>query len=99
MHADGNGLYLRVGPTGSKSWILRYRHGGSRHDIGLGAYPLFSLADARQRANEKRRLLADKVDPLGEKRAQAAAEAAQRIKRVTFEECGERYIRAQEART
>jgi len=44
--------------------VLRYRHGGKRHDAGLGAYPLFTLADARTKANEMRRQLAGGVDPL-----------------------------------
>jgi hypothetical protein len=34
MHPDGNGLYLKVGPTGSKSWIYRYRANSARHDMG-----------------------------------------------------------------
>jgi hypothetical protein len=72
MYPDGSGLYLRIAPGGSKSWILRYRHGGRRHDIGLGPYPLISLADARQRANQRRRLLVDGIDPLAQRRAQRA---------------------------
>jgi len=43
-------LYLRVGPTGSKSWIYRYRSGDQQHDLGLGPYPDITLADARERA-------------------------------------------------
>ena len=90
LHADGNGLYLRVGPAGSKSWILRYRHDGRRHDIGLGPYPLISLADARQRANERRRLLIDGIDPLGQKRT-ARIEAA---KTMPFKTCAQAYFDA-----
>src|SRR5438874_2169175 len=93
LHPDGNGLYLRVGPSGSKSWILRYRHGGQRHDIGLGPYPLISLADARQRANERRRLLVDGINPLSEKRA-ARNEAA---KAMPFKACAQAYFDAHSA--
>src|SRR3981189_2975664 len=82
MYADGNGLYLRTAPGGSKSWILRYRHGGRRHDIGLGPYPLISLADARQRANQRRRLLVDGIDPLADRRARRAAAAVERMKAI-----------------
>ena len=64
MHPDGSGLYLRVGDNGARSWILRYRLGGKRRDMGLGSYPLFNVRAARKRADEHRRLLADGIDPL-----------------------------------
>src|SRR3982074_3112817 len=97
MYADGNGLYLRVAPGGAKSCILRYRHAGRRHDIGLGPYPLIGLADARQRANQRRRLLVDGIDPLAQRRAQRAAEAAERIKTITLRRAAESYIGAHAA--
>src|ERR1700730_2987504 len=96
LHPDGNGLYLHVGAAGSKSWILRYRHGGRRHDIGLGPYPLISLADARQRANQRRRLLVDGIDPLEQRRSQRVAAAVQRAKAITFADAAEKYIKAHE---
>ena len=61
---DGGGLYLVVGPKGSRSWIFRYRHGDARRRMGLGPFPTIGLADARQRATEARKLLVDGVDPL-----------------------------------
>ena len=36
---DGGGLYLRVSPTGSKSWVFRFQFDGKRRDMGLGPYP------------------------------------------------------------
>jgi len=39
MYPDGKGLYFRIGPTGSKSWIFRFRTDGKRRDMGLGPYP------------------------------------------------------------
>ena len=36
MHADGGGLYLRIGSVGARSWIFRYQVAGIRHDMGLG---------------------------------------------------------------
>jgi integrase len=97
MYPDGSGLYLRIAPGGSKSWILRYRHGGRRHDIGLGPYPLISLADARQRANQRRRLLVDGIDPLAQRRAQRAAAAVERMKAITLRQAAESYIDAHAA--
>src|ERR1700739_3818793 len=63
MLADGKGLYLRVGPTGSKSWVFRYQADGRRHDLGLGPYPDISLAEARERATTQRRLRLDGPRP------------------------------------
>jgi integrase len=62
---DGGGLFLVVGPNGSKSWRFIFRWDGKRPELGLGAYPQISLADARRRAEEARSLLAErpKRDP------------------------------------
>jgi hypothetical protein len=49
-HADGGGLYLRIRPTGAKSWIFHYADGSRRRDLGLGGYQTVSLALARKRA-------------------------------------------------
>ena len=47
--ADGQGLYLRVGPNGSKYWIFNYQvpYRKNRSNISLGKYPEVSLAQAR----------------------------------------------------
>jgi integrase len=57
---DGGGLHLQVGPNKSKSWLFIYRWNGKRPEIGLGAYPAVSLADARRRAEDARALLSEK---------------------------------------
>jgi integrase len=44
-HADGDGLYLLVKPTGGRSWVLRVQVGGNRRDIGLGSVELAPLSD------------------------------------------------------
>ena len=61
-------LYLNISPSGSKSWIQRVSIRGGRHDIGLGPYPVVSLAKARRRAFANRVAIADGRDPLAEKR-------------------------------
>ena len=68
MYGDGGTLYLRVAPGGSKSWIQRLTIDGKRHDIGLGGYPLTSLAEARDKAFENRKAARGGGDPLAEKR-------------------------------
>ncbi len=67
-YADGNGLYLIVDPSGAKRWMLRTVVHGRRRDIGLGGLNLVSLADAREKAAQYRKLARDGGDPLAEKR-------------------------------
>ena len=67
-HGDGRGLFLYVKPSGARSWVLRYQVQGRRRDLGLGAYPDVSLAMARDRAAEARRLIAEGGDPIAKKR-------------------------------
>lgn len=50
--ADGDGLYLRVHPTGAKSFLLRTRVGGRAKWTTIGSYPAMSLAEARRRVRE-----------------------------------------------
>ena len=55
-HADGDGLYLMVKPTGSRSWLLRVQFKGRRRDIGLGSFTDLTLAEAREEAAKLRRV-------------------------------------------
>ena len=82
-HADGNGLYLFVQPSGARSWIQRLIIRGRRRELGLGSVSLVSLAEAREKALANRKLAREGGDPLAEKRrAQGVpsfAEAAARV--------------------
>lgn len=60
---DGGGMYLLVQPTGSKYWRLKYRFLGVEKTLALGVYPDISLADARERRDQARKLLANDTDP------------------------------------
>ena len=62
-YSDGNGLLLFVRNPGQGSWVARAQHNNRRHDYGLGSVKLYSLAEARGRAWEVRRALADGRDP------------------------------------
>ncbi len=75
-HGDGDGLYLHVAPSGSKSWVQRIVVDGRRRDIGLGPYPTVSLARARAIAHDNRTAVAEGRDPVAEKRE--ARETARR---------------------
>ncbi|UUX48919.1 integrase arm-type DNA-binding domain-containing protein [Nisaea acidiphila] len=68
LYGDGNALYLRIGPKGGKSWILRTVVHGRRRDIGLGSAGLVSLAEARELAIDYRRIARNGGDPIAEKR-------------------------------
>ena len=61
---DGNGLYLQISRYGTASWVFRYKIAGKARMMGLGAYPLTSLADARQKAMQARLQTQAGIDPL-----------------------------------
>ena len=62
-YGDGHSLYLVVAPGGSKSFVQRLSIDGVRRDIGLGGWPLTSLAQAREAAFENRRIARRGGDP------------------------------------
>ena len=62
-YADGNGLYLRVQDTGARQWVQRLVIQGRRRDLGLGSCSLVSLAAARGRAFDNRRIARAGGDP------------------------------------
>lgn len=73
-HADGNGLYLLVSPAGSKSWVLRIQVDGRRRDFGLGALQEVSLAKAREKAQQWRKLAKEGHNPSAEAKRQKASQ-------------------------
>ena len=97
FHADGHGLYLRVGPTGGKSWVFRYRRAGRLHDMGLGALHTVSLAEARLKALDLRKQRLTGIDPLAAKREVSARKRTAEAKTMTFQQCAEAYIAAHRA--
>ena len=68
LYADGNGLNLKVDPSGAKRWVQRVTIDGKRHNLGLGRYPSVSLAEARQVADDNQRAIRQGRNPLAEKR-------------------------------
>ncbi|ESJ63909.1 integrase [Salmonella enterica subsp. enterica serovar Norwich str. CFSAN001077] len=67
--ADGDGMFLLIHSNGSKYWRFRFRFGGKQHLMAFGVYPETSLADARQKREEARKLVAAGIDPREHKRA------------------------------
>lgn len=84
-HADGGGLYLLIKPSGTKSWVLRYRRHGRLREMGLGATRLFGLQEARASALEHHKLLATGNDPIEARRSTRTVGA-------TFGEAADAYI-------
>lgn len=74
-HTDGAGMYLLVKETG-KYWRMNYRFLGKRKTLALGVYPDVSLATARKRRDEARKLLAEGIDPSQAKRDDRNAKTA-----------------------
>lgn len=68
LHGDGNGLYLKVDLSGAKRWIQRIVIEGKRRDLGIGPLSLVSLAEAREKALENRKLARAGGDPLAAKK-------------------------------
>jgi len=79
---DGHGLFLRVEKSGARRWVQRIVIKGKRREIGLGAPALVSLAEAREKALENRKLARAGGDPL---KARREAQAM-----LTFEEAAEK---------
>ena len=93
-HGDGGGLWLQVTQTGAKSWIFRYRASGKQREMGLGAVHTISLADARTKAQQCRKMLHEGADPLELRKAEQAEKNLERAKQITFNQCAEAYIDA-----
>ena len=66
--ADGRGLRLLVRANGSKLWQFRHRFKGKARIDSLGTYPEVTLAEARERRDASRKLLAAELDPVSERR-------------------------------
>jgi len=66
---DGGGMYLEVSPAGGRWWRLKYRFVGKEKRLSLGVYPEVSLAEARSRREDARKLLAAGVDPSDQRKA------------------------------
>jgi integrase len=96
-HGDGGGLYLQVTQSGARSWVWRFMLHGKARWMGLGALHTISLAEARGKARECRRMRLDGLDPIEVREAKRAGERLAAATTLTFKECAERYIEAHQA--
>ena len=87
-HSDGDNLYLSISKSGAKSWVLFYRFGQKRREMGLGGIDQVTLAMARRRALEARQKIIQGVDPLEDRRMTEGAQAS----RQTFGAFADEYL-------
>jgi integrase len=97
MHHDGGGLYLQVSAAGAKSWIYRFMRDGRARAMGLGPADTISLAEARKRSAECRRMRLDDIDPIQARDAQRNQRKLETAKAMTFDACAAAYIEAHQA--
>jgi integrase len=94
--SDGGGLYLLVTTSGGKLWRLQYRFNGKQKGLAFGSYPEISLADARQRREDARKLIATDIDPCEIKKDQKGREQEQKkIDSNTFEKIAREWFAKQ----
>jgi len=95
---DGDGLYLLISPTKKpnrgKAWRFKYFFDGKEKLLSLGSYPEISLADARSRRDQARKLIANGIDPATEKQRQKLERAEQIAN--TVELVAKEWLRRQE---
>jgi integrase len=66
--SDGSGLHLLVQSSGSKLWRFRYHFAGKENMLAFGSFPEVSLASARAKRDDARKLIADGKDPSQQKK-------------------------------
>jgi len=91
-YPDGAGLYLQVAGKASKSWIFRFALRARAREMGLGSAADMSLAEARERASDCRKLLRDGIDPIEHRKVERAKVALAEAKSLTFKACAEAYM-------
>ena len=94
MYPDGGGLYLQVTKTGAKSWIYRFMLGGKARHMGLGPLNAVSLAEARAKAAEARKLRVAGIDPIEARKAEIKEANLESAKAISFKVAAEKYIEA-----
>ena len=94
FYADGGCLYLQVKDSGAKSWLMRFMVNGKTQAMGLGSIHSVTLAEAREKATECRKLLSNGINPVDARKALQSKEQSQVARSMTFEQCGQAYIEA-----
>ncbi len=96
-YPDGGNLYLQITEAGVKSWLLRYMVNGKAKTMGLGAVHAVTLAQAREKAADCRKLLNEGIDPIAARDAANAKTQLAATKVRTFQHCATAYMDAHRA--
>jgi integrase len=89
-HGDGRGLWLAVSETGARKWVLRFTFGGRVTEMGLGSADSVTLAQARDKAHEARKLVSEGVNPIDARREAGRIKAG----KPTFGQCADALLEA-----
>lgn len=73
--SDGEGLHVLVQPSGKKLWRFRYRFAGKENMLSFGSFPATSIAAARAKRDEARKLIEAGTDPSAQRRLDKIAAA------------------------
>ena len=96
-YPDGQGLYLQVGASGSKSWLYRFMLNGRAREMGLWSVNDRTLAEARDEAAKARRMVREGIDPIEAKQADKKRVALDLARAMAFGECASAYVEAHRA--
>ena len=77
---DGEGMYLRVYPNGSKYWQLQYWFDGKQKILSFGVWPNISLKEARDKRFAAKKLIKEGIDPNDEKKERLEVQSSEREK-------------------
>jgi integrase len=89
----GDGVYLQISKWKTRAWVFRYERFGKTHYMGLGPYPLISMAQARAKGRDAQRMLLDGDDPLSAKRQKRNEEQLRLAREQSFEQCALKYLK------
>ncbi|MFC5738638.1 tyrosine-type recombinase/integrase [Sinirhodobacter huangdaonensis] len=97
FYSDGGGLYLQVSQFGgTKSWVFKFTVNGRRRGMGLGPIHTFSLAEARDKAAELRKVVADGRDPIAERDELRRKSQVEDERQITFAQAVEKCLAKKE---
>ncbi|MGH6661094.1 MAG: Arm DNA-binding domain-containing protein, partial [Rhodospirillales bacterium] len=97
LYPDGGGLYLQVAAGGSKSWLFRFMLHGAARTMGLGSLNDVTLAEAREKVADARKLRAAGIDPIKARDAEISKAKLEAAKSITFKAAATQYIEAHRA--
>lgn len=97
LYGDGGGLTLQITKAGVKSWLYRYMIKGKAFGMGLGPVHTITLAEARQKATDARKLVIEGINPLEAKRQKRLDSDMAKARLMTFDQCASAYIEAHRA--